>query len=112
MEEIRKFKKRQKKLKKKEKKKKREKKKLKGDVDRGDGIFCSIPKSDIPSDPPNYFLARRIPSPPPEKKPEVKERDGERNRDRDRESRRKEKKDDSGRPIKGNNSNFIARSRC
>ena len=97
MEEIRKFKKRQKKLKKKEKKKKREKKKLKGEVDRGDGIFCSIPKSDIPSDPPNYFLARRIPSPPPDKK-EMKERE---DRGKDRESRRKDKKDDSGRAIKG-----------
>ena len=62
LEEIRKFKKRQKKAKKKRKKNKKKSKKS-GDVDRGDGIFCSLGKDEVPADPPNYFLARRIPSP-------------------------------------------------
>ena len=92
MEEIRKFKKRQKKLKKKEKKKKKKMKKAaKGEVDRGDGIYCSIKqKSDVPSDPPNYFLARRLPS--PERRAKEAEESNQ---------RRKERNDESGRRIKG-----------
>ena len=51
--------------------------------------------TDVPSDPPNYFLARRVPS--PEKDEKDKERDDQRKRDRDR----KERKDDSGRVVRG-----------
>ena len=60
-------------------------------VDRGNGIFCSIKSaSDVPSDPPNYFLARRIPSPDRKREEESQS------------SRRKERNDESGRRIKGN----------
>jgi len=127
LEEIRKFKKRQKKAKKKKKKSKKSKKK--GEVDRGDGIFCSLNKDEVPADPPNYFLARRIPSPEPDgkrgkdaaaekeflsspkqKASRAKSPKRERNRtpdradeaaEREQRRERKQKNDDAGRVIRG-----------
>ena len=80
------------------KKKKKQKKSKKGEVDRGDGIFCSLKENDVPADPPNYFLARRIPSPEKEKE-EKRERSRERSPEKRRE--RRTKTDDSGRVIRG-----------
>ena len=108
VEEIRKFKKRQKKLKKKEKKRKKKVKREKkdGEVDRGNGIYCTVKDpSDVPADPPNYFLARRMPSPDTlrEREKERKEKKEKESKDRDESEaqRRKERNDDSGRRIKG-----------
>ena len=84
------------------KKKKKQKKSKKGEVDRGDGIFCSLKENDVPADPPNYFLARRIPSPDKEKDRDDRDR-RERSRERSPEKRRERrtKTDDSGRVIRG-----------
>lgn len=100
LEEIRKFKKRQKKMK---KKKKKQKKSKKGEVDRGDGIFCSLKENDVPADPPNYFLARRIPSPEKEKERTEEREKKERSRERSPEKRRERrtKTDEHGRVIRG-----------
>jgi len=78
---------------------------LKGEVDRGDGIYCTIKSgSDVPADPPNYFLARRIPSPERKKV----EEDGTVTTTTS--SRRKERNDESGRRIKGRGSSRIDRA--
>lgn len=117
VEEIRKFKKRQKKLKKKEKKRKKKVKREKkdGEVDRGNGIYCTVKDpSDVPADPPNYFLARRMPSPDTlrEREKERKEKKEKESKDRDESEaqRRKERNDDSGRRIKGRGSSRIDRA--
>ena len=85
------------------KKKKKQKKSKKGEVDRGDGIFCSLNENDVPADPPNYFLARRIPSPDKEKERTDDKEKRERSRERSPEKRRERrtKTDDSGRVIRG-----------
>ena len=73
------------------------KKAAKGEVDRGDGVYCTIKSSsDVPADPPNYFLARRLPS--PERKAREKE---DEEKAAASASRRKERNDESGRRIKG-----------
>jgi len=101
LEEIRKFKKRQKKAKKKKKKNKKKSKKS-GDVDRGDGIFCTMGKDEVPADPPNYFLARRIPSPErPKETPKSPKRERSPDTREERRRERKQKSDDAGRVIRG-----------
>merc|ERR1712176_1603804 len=78
------------------------KSKKSGDVDRGDGIFCSLGKDEVPADPPNYFLARRIPSPERQKesaRSPKRERSPDSREERRRE--RKQKSDDAGRVIRG-----------
>lgn len=78
------------------------KKAQRDEVDRGDGIYCTIKSaSDVPADPPNYFLARRLPSPERKKEKEV---------DQERETRRKERSDENGRRIKGRGSSRIDRA--
>ena len=85
------------------KKKKKQKKSKKGEVDRGDGIFCSLKENDVPADPPNYFLARRIPSPEKEKERTEEREKKERSRERSPEKRRERrtKTDEHGRVIRG-----------
>jgi len=97
LEEIRKFKKRQKKLKKKKKKSKKAKKSSKASGGEPD-IFCSLQENDVPKDPPNYFLARRIPT--PERDDDKDKGRGETERERARRER-KQKADEAGRVIRG-----------
>lgn len=94
------------------KKKKKQKKSKKGEVDRGDGIFCSLKENDVPADPPNYFLARRIPSPDKEKERSDDREKRERSRERSPEKRRERrtKTDDSGRVIRGTSLKYSSRA--
>ncbi|CAG5114293.1 Oidioi.mRNA.OKI2018_I69.chr2.g8355.t1.cds [Oikopleura dioica] len=110
LEEIRRFKKRQKKLKKKQKKAKKKAKKAakEGLVDRGDGVLVNLAqKSDIPSDPPNHFLARVMSDDEDDEKKAKKKVD---NSERDERRERRERKDDGGRKIKGRGANRIDRA--